>query len=291
MSSPRMPRFFSDLARDLRDRRLLLPAIALIVALIAVPVLLSSRSEPAPPPTTSAAAGNEATAVESAVITEGLGIRNYHKRLALLKRKNPFHQHYASPTKASVSIEGGNGGGGSTTSTSESDASAAASDSKVTVGGDSTTTDTTSSGATAAGTTTVDETVTEIGGQPAQPPKPEIRFYAGRVDVAVGMLGEVKKIRDVRYLDFLPSDKAPVASFISLDGAGDSAVFALSRDVVDTSGDGRCAPKIQDGCQFLTLGIGEQRTLKLADGTTYRLKLLDAKVVRIPDPRGTSPAD
>ena len=289
MSSPRTPRFVSDLARDLRDRRLLLPAIALIVALIAVPVLLSSGSEPAPPPTSSAALGDEATAVESAVVSEGLGIRNYRKRLATLERKDPFRQRYASPTRASVSIEGGEGG--STTSLSETDVSATATGSGVTDGAKASATETTTTDTTATETTHVDETVTEIDGQPAQSPKPEIRFYAGRIDVAVGKLGEVKKIRDVRYLDFLPSDKTPVASFISLDGAGDSAVFALSGDVVETSGDGRCAPKAVDGCQFLTLGIGEQRTLKLADGTTYRLKLLDAHVVRIPDPRGTSPAD
>jgi len=35
--------------------------------------------------------------------------------------------------------------------------------------------------------------------------------------------------------------------------------------------------------------VGDERLLKYADDTTYRLKLLGTRVVRIPDPReGTS---
>jgi hypothetical protein len=36
---------------------------------------------------------------------------------------------------------------------------------------------------------------------------------------------------------------------------------------------------------MLTLKVGDERVLKYADGTTYRLKLLGTRVVRVPDPR------
>jgi len=116
-------------------------------------------------------------------------------------------------------------------------------------------------------------------------PKPEIRFFAGRVDLTIGPLGKAKTIENVRYLDFLPNDKAPVVAFIGLGEGAKKAVFSVSRDVAETAGEGSCAPKKPSPCQFLTLRIGEQRTFKYADGKTYRLKLLDTHVVRVPDPR------
>jgi hypothetical protein len=126
--------------------------------------------------------------------------------------------------------------------------------------------------------TTVDETTVEE-------PKPEIRFYAGRVDVTVGQLGNAKRVRDVRYLDFLPGDKSPVVAFIGLREGAERAVFSVSSDVAETSGEGSCAPKKPSPCQFLTLKIGEQHKFKFADGRTYRLRLLNTHVVRVPDPR------
>ena len=67
--------------------------------------------------------------------------------------------------------------------------------------------------------------------------------------------------------------------------APSAAVFSVSRDVVETDGDGSCAPKKPAPCQYLTLEVGDQQTFKSADGTTYRLRLLQTHVVRVPDPR------
>jgi hypothetical protein len=44
MKSVRAPQLLTDLYRDLRDRRLMVPAVALAVALIAVPMALSSSA-------------------------------------------------------------------------------------------------------------------------------------------------------------------------------------------------------------------------------------------------------
>ena len=277
------PQFVSDFYRDLRDRRLLLPILALAVALIAVPVLLSSSSEPAPTAPAAPVATDEAAAVQSAVLAEETGIRNYRKRLEALGEKNPFEQKFALPEP---------GAGGADATASETSSTTDTTSTTSSTGGSTTTStdasvssETTGGSSTSVDQTTVDETTVNDGGSRSAPTKPAIRFYAGRVDVTVGPLGKAKTVKNVRYLDFLPNDKAPVVALIGLAEGARKAVFSVSRDVAETDGEGSCAPKKPSPCQFLTLRIGEQRMFQYADGKTYRLKLLDTHVVRIPDPR------
>ena len=83
-------KFFNDLYRDLVDRRMLVPVIALLVAIVAVPVLLKSEP-PAPAPPAAAAAPAEGTdEVSPAVLVSDPGVRDYSKRLSALKKKNPL---------------------------------------------------------------------------------------------------------------------------------------------------------------------------------------------------------
>ena len=91
-----VPRAVEDLYRDMRDRRLLFPALALIVAIIAVPLALSASKEPAPAPAVfQPPEGSEAVA--PAVVTEQqVGVRDYRKRLEGLKSKDPFAGSFAS---------------------------------------------------------------------------------------------------------------------------------------------------------------------------------------------------
>src|SRR6266571_5111065 len=83
MKKIQTPAFLNNLYRDMRDRRLLLPALALIFALIAVPVALSSSSATTAPPPAPAATGGSArdAATSPAVLTEQLGVTNYRQRL------------------------------------------------------------------------------------------------------------------------------------------------------------------------------------------------------------------
>ena len=281
------PKFLSELYRDLRDRRLLLPIAGLVVAIVAVPILLSGGSSAvAPPPPSAQAADSDASEVAPAVLVTDTGVREYRKRLAQLKASTPFKQQFALPPAKSVTLEDASaadagaetgdvsGSGGSTSSfdTAVTDTVEAAG------GSSSVTTDTT---VTEPAGDQVDASVTE---EP-EPPKPEIRFYAGRIDVTVGELGDAKRVDGVRYLDLLPSESRPVVAFLGLAHGGEGAVFSVSRDVVETDGDGSCAPKKPAPCQFLTMHVGDKRTFKYADGTTFRLTLRDTDVVRVPDPR------
>ncbi len=281
------PKLLSDLYRDLRDRHLLLPVAAVLVAIVAVPVLLKSDSGAGPaPPAAAAGSPEEATAVAPAVLVDDAGVRDYRKRLAQLKAANPFEQKFALPTPESVALQDSGGG-------TEGDVSASSA-----AGGSGSSVETTvsESVADAAGgsaSVTTDTTVTEPDGAEAstetteetKPPKPEARFYAGRIDVKVGEVGHAKRVHGVRYLDLLPGENKPVVAFLGLAEGGERAVFSVSRDVVETDGDGSCAPKKPAPCQYVTLQEGDQQTFESADGTTYRLRLLQAHIVRVPDPR------
>jgi hypothetical protein len=287
-----LPTFVSDLYRDLRDRRLLIPVAGLLVAIVAVPVLLKSGSSAAPPPApASAASAEDATPVAPAVVVDDAGVREYRKRLAELERTNPFAQKYALPTPESVALQSsGSGSGGSDASTATTSSSAGASTSV-----DTTITESSSAGSTSSSVTT-DTTVASderSGSTPDQSESgnPEPRFYAGTIDVTVGKLGDTNRIDDVRYLDLLPNEKAPVVAFVGLANGADAALFSISRDVVETHGDGSCAPKKPTPCEFLTLGVGDQEMLKTAHGSTYRLRLLDTHIVRVPDPRTENSSD
>ena len=291
--------FFTGLYHELKDRQMLLPAVALLVAIFAVPMLLGgSPSQPAAPAPTATAASDDATAVRAAVVTADPGIRDYRQRLEALKKKNPFIQQFApEPESASEQLDqtaadAGATGTGSTPvegtgppvpgSGGESPANLPPAGTE-----GSTTTATTPTGSTDTGATGGDTTEQQTQ------PTVEHRFYAPRVDVTFGELGQAKEYDDLRHFDFLPDEQTPVVAFLGLGESADKAVFAVSNEVTDTSGDGSCVPPHSDGCQFLVLRIGEQRMLSVPDPadpaaapTTYRVKVLDTRYTRIPDPRG-----
>ena len=88
------PAFVQDLYKDMRDRRLIIPAVALLIAIVAVPIALSClpnlRSPPAAP-----VADPDAVAVEPAVLAvQEIGVRDYRKRLSELEQKNPFGSRF-----------------------------------------------------------------------------------------------------------------------------------------------------------------------------------------------------
>ena len=96
------PKILVDLYRDLRDRRLLLPFGLLAGALVLVPLALSKSSHPSPPPAVASSAG-KVSAAQPAVLTAEVGVRNYNKRLAAMKEKDPFKRHFKLPN-----LPGGN---------------------------------------------------------------------------------------------------------------------------------------------------------------------------------------
>jgi hypothetical protein len=111
-----VPKFLEDLYFDLKDRRLL-PVVALaLVALVAVPILLSggskeSSSEPAVPPVAAAASGGTADNASLTVVRANPGLRDYRKRLRGRKPTDPFKQRFTAPELkgAKLGSKGNNG--------------------------------------------------------------------------------------------------------------------------------------------------------------------------------------
>jgi hypothetical protein len=268
----RTPQFVDNLYRDMRDRRLLLPAAVLLVALIAVPVVLKSNSSTAPPPPAAASAG-KATAAEPAVLTRQLGVTNYRKRLDAFKSKNPFRQHFTSlPGSAKLSTSSSLDTSSSTTTTSSST---------------STTSPSTLPSSTSSPTTSSSPTSSSISSSPTGSTSPSttnnhthhhkpILFYVKRqIDVKVGPQGNVVEKDGVKQLSFLPNGASPLVAYLGSNEAATRAFFQVSSDVTSATGDGRCFPA-PSACQFLVLKKGDVETFDYSPdpGTPYKLKLL-----------------
>jgi hypothetical protein len=285
-------KFLSDLYRDLRERHLLPVVILLVVAIAAVPIVLRSEPESSSPPPPADVVDDEATAAMPAVLVDDPGVRNYQERLEALESKNPFEAKFSLPSAGAsavedVSVDSAGGSGEDTSVPADTSFSA----------GGSTSTGSTdlASGSTSVGSSAPADTssppaaepsspVDDSSGDGEEPPEQEWFAYEHWIDVVVGRAGEAEPQEDVKPLSLLPGKSSPVLIYFGANVQADTAVFSVSSDVVSSSGDGTCLPSAKV-CEFLQLGIGEQRTLEYApDGPgggrfVIRLKDIHREVV------------
>jgi hypothetical protein len=271
---PKTPALLGNVYRDLRDRHLLLPAIALIVAILAVPILLKSHATDNSAATPDANANSAATEAVPAVVTEDLGVTNYKKRLDRLQSKNPFHQQYAAPppsaeAQAAPSASVPSTNGTSLAPTSSTPSSSSTSSLPPATGGTS---------------STVTSTTPSSGGTPpvtVHRTKPRARLYAWRASVKVGEPNKLQERPEVQRLAMLPSEGKPVVTFMGASEEGDQALFFVSRDVDSVKGDGRCLPN-HSSCQFVVLKPGDKASFHYApNGKRYNLVLVDVHAVAV----------
>jgi len=260
----------------MRDRRLLLPALALIIAVIAVPAALSSSSAttaPRPAPAQPDSAHEAATS--PAVLTEQVGVTNYRKRLEQIKSKNPFRKHFTSvPKSAKLGIVQTGGTSSTATTITGTSSTTPAATSTVPATGGST---------TPAGSTTPSAPSSE---PPNEPPKPTTELIQRRIDVKVGPQGDLQKRTGVKQLKMLPTASTPVVVFLGTNEAGTRASFLVSTDVTAVSGDGSCLTTTSS-CQFLTLKKSQVESFDYAPDTlTYKLKLLAIRDVVVSKTHG-----
>jgi hypothetical protein len=285
-----LPPFVNNLYRDMRDRRLLLPAVGLLIALLAVPILLKhSSSSSSPPPSTGSASSEKTSAAQPAVVTQQLGVTNYKKRLEQFKSKNPFRQQFtAVPKSAKLN----------TTSTASSTSSITTS-----TGSTSSTLSPSSSSSSISSSTPAPSPLPSpsTGGSatPAIPPTPssrhtsaptpkppESQFFIFHAALAIGPAGELTKRNAVKEFTFLPSYSKPMVAFLGVHGDLEHAIFAISDDVSSVS-DGQCLPK-RSKCTFLVLQPGQTATLKYAPegDRTYKLRLIGLHLQKVEKPQG-----
>lgn len=278
-----MKPFASGVVADLRNRGLLPVAIALIVALVAVPVLLRDSAEPpvpvaaSVPPVATTPDGLPAPDValaERPLVT--MATLRTPSKLESFDSRNPFQplRGLDEIAAADESLASGavNIGGDLSSAGSGSDTS----------GGSP------SPGATDPSNPSDDVPAPDTTPTPAPTPTPtpappaEERFtYA--VDLTFDTPGGLaRRYRNLQRLAMLPGEADPLLIFLGVDVTGNRATFLVDATLRPQSGGGECTPSASE-CATLTLEPGEQRTFLDSQDQGYLLRLDQIREVRIAD--------
>jgi hypothetical protein len=254
MKSWKIQKFFADIVYDLRSRGLLPVVILLVIAMVAVPILItrgggSSTSGSLQP--TAATAKTPPEAERAVVSYAPPGLRDYKKRLDGLTAKNPFDQPSAPAAAAASQLN-------STvttptvtgSSTSSSPPSASTSPSASTGNGSV-------SGSSGSGGSTVHR-----------------YFYYSVADLSVGDASQpLQRHKHLQPFSPLPDQVAPVMIYLGSSLDGKRAYFSISRSAGQLMGPGTCVPSPTD-CSLLVLGRGQVEDVVYSlDGKTYRVKI------------------
>ncbi len=266
--------FLRSVWSDLVEKRLWPVALALVAALVAVPVLLggsSSGVEPLVPvgatgltgPASALGALGGRTAVQ---LASGAPVRRDRAGAV----RDPFKQH-PLPAGAAAAVS---------TVTAAAAAQASTSAPSSSSGGGKVVAP--PAGSPAGTSTTTTPAVPAPGALPTGP-KP-LQLYTAVV--RFGPIGAHRPRKDVARLAPLPSTEAPFLVFVGALGEPRTAVFLLSSDVTAT-GDGTCRPR-PSSCETVELHKGESERLVVAqdDGTTQTWILQLVEVVK-----GDGPGD
>jgi hypothetical protein len=261
---------------DLVEKRLWPVALALGVALIAIPVLLSNPpdSEPASAPVVPAApatgSGGALSAFHPVVNSEGKKSSEIRKSLKGFQSKDPFE------------IPNLGGGGGGDTGTVEVQDAGTTSDAGAGGG----------AGGTGGGSLAPDPGPTTSPGDSGTAPSgsgtSQLTYFTYTVDVRFGKPDNLDKKR-LEQFRALPSSQDPVIVFMGVREDGETAVFLVS-SASSTTGEGDCEP--DDTCTFLYMKAGDQQTFEAVDPdnkvVTYVLKLVDVNVEETDGPDNAS---
>jgi hypothetical protein len=258
MKAWKVQKFFEDIVYDLRSRGLLPIVGLLIVAMVAVPILLTRGSGSSASSLQPAAVTTQrAPETEHAVVSYSPpGLRDYKKRLNDLSSKDPFRQQFshsaaaASALTSTVSV--GTGSTGTTSSTIPSS-----------------TIPSTGGGSTGS------------GGKKKKKKKPNSTAITYQVDVLAGNVNAtLTPFNNVPAMTALPSQTTPVAIYFGLSSDHASALFLLSNKVASVTGPGTCVPS-PDDCALLALPAGQSEDLLYTqDGETYRIVVAQIKSSR-----------
>jgi len=277
----KVPAVARDLYQDLRDRRLL-PLVALIlVAIVAVPILLpgSDIDSPAAPIATGQAPSPAATASNASltVVKAAPGLREPGKRLARLRAKDPFRQHYtnAAVTPEATPLET------ATASTGTSESSAAEVVAEETV-------EAPPSGPGESGGSSPGSRGDSGGGAPG---KGDLVFYTFAIDVKVVRTetkhdgskesDELPTRERVLPATSLPGEKQQVVTYLGISPKTRKPLFLISTDVSAVFGDAKCVAG-SDSCQLLELETGIPQTFVYGpNDVRYKINVLKVEPVAV----------
>jgi hypothetical protein len=238
--------FIKNVLSDLIEKRLWPVAIALVAALVAVPIALGGSSDGDSGTPVAGVSGTPADAGPSQAEVVSLEEQAAGKVQRKGSLKNPFVQHHqpsttttptaATPTTPTTSAPGGSSAGGSSSGSGDT-------------GG---TSDTPAATPPSTGTTT--------------PPSDGTDTKATyRVNFTFGEEGAMRSYSNVARLTPLPSSDNPFFVYLGLADDGKSAIFLVDGSA-EPSGDGKCTPS-RDDCEQIALKVGDTEFLDLPSGT------------------------
>jgi hypothetical protein len=261
MPEMKVPAFISDTYHDLKDRHLLPLVALLVVAIVAVPILLSGSSKGS---ATEESLGGEGLAAITAggggviVAPATPGLQDYKRRLSDLQATDPFKQHFTAAPEKTAAEASPSGSGGETE------------------------------------VTATEVTSTEItGGSPdsgnenaATVVRTETKFASYEIDarivtVAASPEGESTAVvrRNLPELTMLPGRQTPAIVFMGVSADAKKAMMLVSSDVQSVFGDALCVIG-SETCQLLAMEPGLPETFVYGgQGRTYRIEVL--KIERI----------
>jgi hypothetical protein len=257
----KVQKFFGDIVYDLRSRGLLPVVALLLVAMVAVPVLISrgSKGSSAPPLQPTSAASTSTPETENAVVSYSPGVRNYKRRLDQLSPKDPFRQQFAHSAASAAQQSA------LTTSAPTGGGSAA---------GAATPTGTGSSGGSTGSSGNTGSTGSGSGEKKKTKVTYKVNVLAGDVNTTL------TPFNDVQAMTALPSPTTPVVLYYGLTSDNKQAQFLVSNKVGTVTGPGVCVPA-PDDCALLTLGPGQSEDLAYGgDGHTYRIVVAAIKTIK-----------
>jgi hypothetical protein len=258
----------TDTFRGLVQRKLWPVALALVCALVAVPVLLTKApvAAPASSPNTKKTEALPATFVSAAEGTE-ITEDAEERRRVLGDLKDPFEPAPLKKVKKKKQAAS------EKTEKTEKAEPADEPKTETKTGGDP------SGGAGGGGVPPV---------APAPTPTATVPQYSIKVRFgAVAESGDLES-KTVERLTVLPDEEAPVLIYRGVEDGGKVAVFEIT-GVVDAQGDGKCEPTPEE-CQYLKLRAGETEFITITETGTeadaqYQLDLVkiykkDTKVAK-----------
>ena len=245
MAELKVPGFVSDLYYDLRDRRLLPLVAFVLVAIVAVPFLLSGGSGETGPPRIEPPVDDSVNASQLTVVRATPGLRDYRKRLEGRSPKDPFKAPETKPdlSDAQLGTKGDNGFESSEVTSSSTSTSTTS---------DSTTTESTKTTKDDGIVTKETETTTETDesdssgeGKPG-----EITLFAFAVDVRIKKTttapdgstksGDPETRSRVLSPAPLPGPKTQVVTYAGISPKTKNALFLVSDEVTSVFGEAKC---------------------------------------------------
>lgn len=253
--------FLRNLLRDLVDKKLWPVAVALVLALVAIPVVIGGSSSSDSPPATAgqapAAPVGDAVAGSTAQVAVAPVDTTAKNRAG--KLRNPFKGPKLPKAEdeqadaVDVGADKPAGGSGGTSADDKTDAATT----------DSTNTDSTTKEETVKGPT-VKKTETE------SEPDIDERWVA---TLRFGVAGEKRKLKAIPRLAPLPSSENPIIVFLGVLDDHKTALFLIGSDA-DTSGDGSCKPSKSE-CETVRMTRDETQFFDVTqdDGSVVQYQL------------------